>query len=239
MDSRDPSLPVVEALLHFWTRETATREPHPARPPFSITISRQVGTQGSRVADQVGRQLGWAVYDRAILDQVARQLRRPPSHVQGIDERPVSWLEDCLAGLLDRSHVSPDAYLKYLIGAVRGLGEVGRCVIVGRGANFILPAVTTLRVRLVAPLQERVGVVARRQSLSSAAAAALVETRERERVEFVKRSFLHDPESPEHYDVVLNTSRLVPDEAAVVILAALARLEAHGSREGHMSSALR
>jgi cytidylate kinase len=223
---------VVQALLHSKGETHAAPAPAPgaagpACPPFSIAISREAGALGHTVAAEVGRRLGWPVYDREILDKIGEDMRRPPKHLQALDERPGSWLEEFLAGLSSGHSVSPDRYLKYLVGAVRGLGQIGRCVIVGRGANFILPAETTLRVRLVASAADRARVVARRLHLGPREAAAWAGRAERERGEFVRRAFRQDVADPHHYDLVLNMSRLSVDEAAEVIVGVLRRFEGH------------
>jgi cytidylate kinase len=180
------------------------------------------------VATAVGKRLNWPVYDREILDKIGEEMKRPPRHLEGVDERPGNWLEECLAGLLSEYHVSADAYFKYLLGTVRGLGAVGRCVIVGRGANYILPAASTLRVRLVASREDRVQVIARQLGLSEPEAAAWVEKTERHRSGFVKRYFGKDSTDPHQYDLVLNMSRLSVEDAAEVIIQMSRRVEGHG-----------
>src|SRR5262245_30976817 len=233
MNGHDLSLSLAEALIRSHARALdrqgspeAGRQP--SRPPFTIAISREAGALGNSVATEVGRRLGWPVYDRNLLDRIARELRRPPSQLEPVDERTSSWLEDSLASLFDKHHVGPDTYFRYLLAAVRGLGEAGGCVIVGRGANCILPAETTLRVRLVARAEDRARVVARRLGLSSSQAAAWVEKTERERFAFVQDHFKEDPTDPHYYDLVLNMSRLTVDGAAELILETLRRLERHG-----------
>jgi hypothetical protein len=234
MNYPDLSLSLVEALVRAHggpagKRQTSPQaEGPPPRPPFSITISREVGALGRSVAAEVGRRLGWPVYDREILEKIAEEIRRPTSRVERADERPVSWLEDCLSGLLDAHHVGADAYIKYLLGALRGLGVVGRCVIVGRGANFVLPAETTLRVRLVADREDRVRVMTQRLGLSAREAAAWVDATERQRAAFGKRYFGKDTTDPHLYDLVLNTSRLSVEAAADAVIQALRHLEGRG-----------
>jgi hypothetical protein len=230
------SMSVVQALLRCKGETRDAPAPTsgtagPACPPFSIAISREAGALGYTVAAEVGHRLGWPVYDREILDKIGEDMRRPPRHLQALDERPVSWLEEFLAGVASQHSVSPDRYLKYLVGAVRGLGQIGRCAIVGRGANFILPAETTLRVRLVASAEDRARVIARRLALTPREAAAWVERAERQRGEFVRRAFRQDVADPRHYDLVLNMSRLSVEEAADVIIRVL-----HGF-EGRSGSA--
>jgi len=233
MNYRDLSLSLARALIRSQANSGQGTPPDGRRagapPAFTVTISREVGALGSSVAAEVGRLLDWPVYDRNILDKVAEELRRPPSHLQGVDERPATWLADCLSNLFDKHHVGADAYLKHLFAVVRALGAVGSCVIVGRGANFLLPAETTLRVRLVARPEDRAQVMAARLGMPASEAARWVETTERERTEFVRRAFKEDPTDTHHYDLVLNTSRLSVGGAAEIIADTLRHLERRGA----------
>ncbi len=100
-----------------------------------IAIGREVGAGGETVAREVGRRLCCPVYGREIVDKVAEELRQPPSVVERLDERPTFWIEDWMAGMPgSEPFVTMDTYIKYLFATMRGLAEVGRCVIVGRGA---------------------------------------------------------------------------------------------------------
>src|SRR5438046_3095012 len=87
----------------------------------TVTISREVGARGSQVAAEVGKQLGWPVYDQEIIHKIADAMGQPSHHVRSVDEKHFSWLEDVLANLLDEYHVNPSTYLKYLVGTLRGL----------------------------------------------------------------------------------------------------------------------
>jgi cytidylate kinase len=215
---------VLELLLANFTR-AGGHKPAPAS-PFTITVSRESGARGRTVATEIGRQLGWPVHDREIMEKTAEQLRRPYSHVEGVDERPVGWLEECLSGLLTRDRVPTGTYLKHLVGVIRGLGLIGHCVLVGRGANCVLPPATTVRVRLVAPLPERVKVMAARQNVGEKEAARLVSKTDFERGQFVRANFHVDPAAPERYDVILNTARLTPAECARTVIGVLQMFQA-------------
>jgi cytidylate kinase len=177
-----------------------------------------VGALGTTTATEVGKRLEWPVYDQEIINKIAEEMGKPSPKVRGVDERYFNWLEECMAGLLTDYHVSPAAYLKYLIGTVRALGVKGRCVIVGRGANFILPPETTLRVRLIGDLKDRIQVIGRRRGVSNREAARWIETTEAERVRFVQCNFGKNPADPQYYDLVLNTSRLSAAECADTII---------------------
>jgi cytidylate kinase len=74
--------------------------------------------------------------------------------IENVDERHVSWLQECVESFAAVSAVREGKYARRLIETVLSLAMRGRCVFVGRGAPFVLPPATTLRVRLVAPLED-------------------------------------------------------------------------------------
>jgi cytidylate kinase len=227
MMPKNLSLSITEALLRAQSKEEKARAQYAERPNYRISISREVGALGETVAREVGRRLGCPVYDREIVEKIAEELRQPASALQQLDERPVHWVEDWVRGLtLGQPLVSPDAYLHYLIATIRGMAEVGRCVIVGRGSTWILPPQSTLRVRLVADLPDRIKAVEKRRNLSEREAAAWLRGTETERTEFLRKHFGIDPADPHHYDVVLNSSRLSVTESADVIVQTFLCLEA-------------
>jgi cytidylate kinase len=238
MNDYDVSMRVAGALFGAFNKAKPAHPPEPVRPPFSIAISRQAGALGKTVATEIARRLGWPVYDKEILDKVAEQMRKPTFRVEGIDERPVNWLEDCLRAFSLAEHVNPSAYHKHLVGVVRGLGLIGRCVIVGRGATCILPPETTLRVRLVAELPDRQKVMARLHKLSPAEAARLVDKTDKERTNFVRSHFRTDATAAEQYDLVLNTSRMSPEECAQTVIGVLRLFEVRAAEKHELAKEL-
>jgi len=222
----------VAALLR--SQGFATEHPaepgKPERPGFTITISREVGALGNAVARELGQRTNWPVYDQEILNKMAESMGKPLEKLRPIDERHVSWLEECLQNLQSEYRISPDFYLKHLIGAIRGLGAMGKCIIVGRGANCILSPETTLRVRLVADLPDRIKVIQQVRGLSAADAAAFIKKTDPQRAAFIRNNFGKDPNDAHLYDLVLNTSRFNVDDCCNMILDALARLEKKAGR---------
>jgi cytidylate kinase len=53
-----------------------------------MTISREHGSGGSRVAELVAQGLGWRCVDMEIVERVANAVRRPVSEVEELDENP-------------------------------------------------------------------------------------------------------------------------------------------------------
>jgi cytidylate kinase len=103
------------------------------------------------------------------------------------------------------------------------IGKHGRAVILGRGANFILPLKEIFRVRVVAPMEVKIPEVAKEMDMSEAEAKAFIITTESDRKAFVRKYFNADIESPEHYDLVINTGKVSIDNTVDCTLAAMKR----------------
>jgi cytidylate kinase len=202
---------------------------------FTVALSREAGTQGTSVAQEVGKLLSWPVYDHELLEQIAQDMGLRTSLLESVDERQQSWLLETAKSFLTapargdwRSLVTESAFVHYLIKTVLALGIHGNCVIVGRGASFILPAATTVRVRLVGPVRERIAALSRTLGISEAEAAVRVRTMDRERTDFVQDHFFKDPADPSNYDIFLNASRLSVIQCAELIAETLKCLQRHG-----------
>src|SRR6516165_7379092 len=65
-----------------------------AKPAFTIAISRQSEAQGTTTARAVGERLGWAVYDRELVEQIAQDMKLQASLLEGVDEKKVGWLRE-------------------------------------------------------------------------------------------------------------------------------------------------
>ena len=229
---------LVERACQRWEMQrqaSAHRRDLPPRTShaFTIALSREVGTLGTSIAQDVGRRLGWQVYDHELVEQIAQEMDVRATLLESVDERQQSWLEESIETFLsmpDKSEwepfVSESSFVRHLVETVLALGIHGECVIVGRGAAFILPAKTTLRVRLVAPVKDRVSKLSQTLGLSAKEAARRVRIIDRERVDFVRDHFHTDPRDPRHYDLVLNAGRLTAAAQAELIINALHSLQA-------------
>jgi cytidylate kinase len=216
---------LAEVLLRANEYKELTAPAAEELPSYVITISREPGALGTSVARAAGRLLGWPAYDRELLDRIAAEMGTHPDVLKMIDEKPMNWLEEAVLNLVVQYNLSQDKYMVHLVAIVKSLAERGNSVIVGRGANWMLPHETTLNVRLVADRKDRVANLQRLHNLSEKDAGRLEEKLNRERHDFVKRHFGKEVSDPHFYDLVLNTSRLSVDECAEVIVATLHRLQ--------------
>ncbi len=147
--------------------------------------------------------------------------------------------EDLPQPTITRGHeLEDEKYFEAVSKTIHDLAEVGNVVIVGRGGYIILrdmPGV--LRVGAVASLEDRIQTIVERERVSHDAAARTVEERDKARVGFFKRFFdIDQPDSPELYDLVVNTSDVDLDYAVDLVVGASAalaegRLRPNGSAE--------
>jgi cytidylate kinase len=217
----------AEALEHaqrHW-RSRHAAEAGGATTGLTIALTREAGTPGTSVAEEVGRRLGWAVYDHELLRRIAEEMGLRVSLLESIEGRRPNWLTEAFQMATEVPAVSENRYARHLVETVLSLGVHGQCVIVGRGAAQILPVETTLRVRLVAPREDRILAAGRRLGLSADEAARWVAETDRERARFIREHFLRDPGDAHQYDLLLNTSRWSVAECAELIEQALRRLE--------------
>jgi cytidylate kinase len=221
---------IARAQEHWFSRASRGAGSRETARAFTIALAREAGAPGTSVARAVGERLHWPVYDQELVERIAHDMGLRPALLQSVDERSRSWLLEAVEGFSSAPGASENAYVHHLVQTLLSLGTHGECVIVGRGAALVLPRETTLRVRLVGDLEDRIEATQKRLNLSRTEAQRWVEETSRERVRFIKDHFRKDPRDPVHFDLVLNSSRWSVTECADLIVDALRRLERHEGR---------
>ena len=188
--------------------------------PF-LTVSRQVDSGGAEVAKQVGLRLGWVVFDRGLVDTLARQLDLSPELLELKDETRSNWFTDTLLNLLNSRLVLQDSYVQ-MLGRIMLLAAYdGRVVIVGRGGHHFLPRDSGLRVRVVAPREVRIERLRTRGGVSTPEAVKQLRELDKNRDDFIRRHFRCRPDDPGQYDLVLDSDTFGIDGAVELVVQAL------------------
>ena len=113
------------------------------------------------MAHELGRRLDWSVYDHELLERMAREMNVRVGLLESVDERHINWLQESVEVFSAASIVAESNYVRHLAETLFALSAHGHAIIVGRGAAMILPASSTLRVRLIAPLEQRIAAIGR------------------------------------------------------------------------------
>ncbi len=187
----------------------------------TVAVSREAGARGTTVAELVGKRLGWTVVTQELLDFLAED--DPADLENELTDTARLWAVAGWRNLVQARGLSADAPAAAVARRLFALAARGNVVVVGRGAGFVLPAATTLSVRLVAPAADRANSLSDRLRLPASAAVAERDNRDRGRAEFLTALSDVPIDDPTGYDLLLNVARLGADGAADVVAAAARR----------------
>lgn len=186
-----------------------------------LLISRQRGSGGGTIACRVGERLGWHLFNKGIMDEIAQLPEVQRELLESVDAQTRAKWEETFRHEPKPGDREYETQMRALRRLVLTLGHQGDVIIVGRGAQYILPAPCALRVRVVAPAALRMRRLTDGEKLSLAAAEAEVQRCDHDRDAFVKHGFQRDPGSPLEYDLVINTEKITYEAAAGLVLQAL------------------
>lgn len=199
-----------------------------------VTISRETGSEGDTIGQEVARELGVRYVGREVIEEAARQGGLPQEVLDAKEKETAqerTFSSSDMVGLVRRSQsgrrqqLADSLYLQYVSQAIEELASQP-CVIAGRGSQFILQErQDALHVHIYAPEAVRVARVMQEQQLSREAAQRAVRAGDAERAAYVKRYFNNaNWRNPDYYNLMLDTGRIGPAAAVEVILAAVRSL---------------
>jgi cytidylate kinase len=203
--------------------------------PLSLTVavSRESGSRGGTIARRAARKLGWQVYNQEILEYLAQERHLGRELFDTLDQRASAWVEERLQELLRAQNLSQNSSLIELARVVLAIGARGEAVILGRGSGCILPSASTLNVRIIAPLDQRISYMSQLERLTIEEATKQVRQRDRRRGEFIETHFHRRPADIYQYDLLVNSGMLGEDLSAQLIVRAVrARLAARNRERG-------
>jgi len=204
-----------------------------------ITVEREYGAGGSMVAAELARRKGWQLVDQQLTADIAK--------LASVDSRLVARCEEKCDTLMHRlakvfwrgsyerslpiaddKIFDADTVVHLAHQVIEEKAKRGHCVIVGRGAPYILRnRHDTFRVFVFGSREEKirrlVGV-----KMQEKEAAELVDTIDHERALFVRKYFNAEWPCRRLYHLMLNSDAGI-DFVTESILQAMDRMEAAGS----------
>ncbi|MFN0150095.1 MAG: AAA family ATPase [bacterium] len=187
-----------------------------------LTISRDYYCGGESLAKDLALRLGWRVYDKEIVEKIAADRSVETENIKCLDERAYNFLQEWCNEVFLPGYTGQAAFMRGLVHVVMSIVRDGNAVVMGRGANFLVPESKRLAVRLTAPRAWRVENYRRLVGAGAREATHAIEQEDTRRAEFVRRHFGRDPYDPLHYDVVINTEAMSSDAVQRMIITGLA-----------------
>lgn len=206
--------------LHGYRGDIAPRIA--ARPPRGLTvvISREAGARGGRIAKRVGQLLGWQVFDQEMLGYLVQSESAKAELLADVPAEALAWANLEHARQLDARHLGGGDQTE-LLRLAFVLAAKGEMVLVGRGVGELLPEATTVNVRVIAPLAQRVAYFTQWLRLTPSEAELEVAARDGVRNALQIALVGSDPNDLSQYDLLLNSGRLGEAECAELIAQAV------------------
>lgn len=192
-----------------------------------LTVNREFGSGGGRIAQTIAEWLGWKLLDRDIIDAIAYAAHVDKDVVLNYDEHVESWLRRLNRGAMRSAALA--AGLELGEGAVFNMDETvkitqkiveeayssGNCVIVGRGAQCILQHKRDVFHAFVyAPYKQRI-LRLRKRLEKGANVEERIRTVDEERAKYLQQYFGKCWNDPHLYNLMISSNE---DEASIARL---------------------
>ncbi len=200
-----------------------------------VCISRQDGARAQEIAQLVASWLGFRLIDEDILTRVAVEAGVEREVVADVERRK-SRVERLLDGLGSAGMATGSVPVPDIVGhgepasdELRGLirsvieetANAGSMVIVAHAASLALgQREDVLRVLVAASPKTRQQRLAVALGIDEKEAARTVKQSDAARADYIRRFYGISAELPTHYDFVINTDTLAPEDAARLIVQA-------------------
>lgn len=221
------------SLLSYMNKrfgEVAKKNHHTAQLPGPvITISREVGCGGSKIARKLANSLNefiickrWQVISKEVLQNSAKELKLEQHKVDRLfSQTEHSTFDEILEAFNVKTYKSDRVILKTVKDVIHGFAEDGCCIIIGRAGHFIVKDIEhALHVRLEAPLDWRIRKIASNKNISQKQAHSLIVKTEKARDAF-RKHYMREGITNEHFDLVINVSNFEPNQIAQLVKAAV------------------
>jgi Cytidylate kinase-like family len=197
-----------------------------------LTVNREFGSGGGRIAQTIAGWLGWKLLDRDIIDAIAYEAHVDAKVVRHYDEHVDSWLSrfnrQAMRSAALAAGIEPgedagfnaDQTVRLTQKIVEQAWADGNCVVVGRGAQCVLQhKPDAYHVFVYAPLKERIARLRSRLE-KGANIEQRIRTVDGERAKYLQEYFGKSWCNPHLYDLMIS-SREDEDSTARAILFAM------------------
>ena len=210
-----------------------------------VCISRSLGALGEQVGGLVAQRLSFQYVDEGVIERAARLARVDPKLVEQAEHRqpllrrlkqklaaardlvePATLalaLGPLLVGATERAalRATPEDLRLLIQEAIQELAEDGQVVILAHASSMTLATRTDIvRVLVTASAETRSQRLVAAQGITAGEAATAIANSDRDRGDYFRRFHSVIEEQPTHYDLVVNTDVLTPEQAAELIVCA-------------------
>lgn len=190
---------------------------------YVVTISRQFGSMGRMIAQQLSRELGVDFYDRDIVEETASRMGLPVSVISNTEEnsKSIYFKQQYPLGMGIAS--MRDEIFLIQKNIIRDLAQKESCIIVGRCADSILKDMENhLNVYIYAPMDARLRNAVELAKLDEKTAKKMIREIDHSRELYHRRYCPEYVDPSTNKDIMIDSSRFGA-EGTVKILTGLVR----------------
>lgn len=194
-----------------------------------ITIGRQFGSGGHNIGEKLAEKLGFAYYDKNLIEMAAEKSGMSHGALTEVDEKAANpWLYAAMSqtGQTNFGTVNfcaNDTLFNTQSEIIRNIADTENAVIVGRCADYILRDrnVRLFSVYIYAPMAARVARTMERDKVNEAQAVNLIKRNDKQRKCYY--DFYTDRKWASHvnYDLTINSETFGIDGTVDIILNAV------------------
>ena len=194
-----------------------------------ITIGREHGSGGHEIARALAQELGYACYDKEIVDHAAENSHFSREVMDSFDEKRVSPYVvpvPNFVGMGESFRLNMQVAAAQFE-AIRSLAEQGNGIFVGRCADYVLRnRDDLLRVFIQASEDSRIREMMKRRDLSEDQARKLIRQVDKDRSSYYRYYTDQNWGDRQYYDLCINTDKVGVRGAVQIIKACLESVEA-------------
>ncbi|PIP53294.1 hypothetical protein COX08_01760 [Candidatus Beckwithbacteria bacterium CG23_combo_of_CG06-09_8_20_14_all_34_8] len=188
----------------------------------TITVSRDPGSGGRDIAEKVASKLGLEYLEKKKLMKMIVKKAGLDTHLveEALREETLSPWESIINNFLGLKKLDEYTFIRTLIEVLLETAAKKPFVVLGRGANFILPPEATLRVRVTAPRRVLIKYAMQFENKNRMEARQTIDKYLKSRRDYVYKYFSKDIKKSHYYDLCLSTEFLSIDQATDIAVAA-------------------
>lgn len=199
---------LIEKQIFDWRDSKDPKIRRSGRPELGpyITISRDYCSGRGRIVRKLSSILKYDLYDKEIIDLIAKSTNFSEIILNNLDNLTQNQLDETIYDLINFHHIKNSVYVKHLTNTIYAIAKKGKVIIVGRGANYILPSKYGLRVRITAPLEDRIKRLVELEKIDPKIAKNRITLEDRKRAKFIRDNFNRDVNDQNGYDLTINSA---------------------------------
>jgi len=175
-----------------------------------ITISRGPYSKGTEIAEKVAERLGYRCISNEVMLAASQKFQIPSDRLyQAIHDAPL---------IFERFTSEMQKYIAYVAAEVLGELRNDNVVFHGLAGHFFAGEVShLLKVRIIADMEDRISILAEKQSLSREQALRHIKKEDRERKSWSRRFYGIDTFDPSLYHLLIHSTKLTVDHSVDLI----------------------